>query len=67
MILVRSNAITIKIWAIILSTLENLIKLVSVLAISASVTEASKERKVILAKVSYIYYPLCFQKDINEM
>lgn len=37
-------------------------KLVLVLAISALVTEASKE-DVVLKKIPYIYYPFCFHKD----
>lgn len=38
-------------------------KLVLILAISVSMTDASKENKVVLEKVFYIYYPLRFQKN----
>lgn len=38
-------------------------KLVSVLATFVSVIKASKKDDIILDRISYIYYPLCFRKD----
>ena len=38
-------------------------KLVSVSTTSASMIEADKEDKIILERVSCVYYPLCFRKD----
>lgn len=34
---------------------------------SAPVIEVSKEKEAALAKILYIYYLLCFQKNINEI
>ena len=43
-------------------------KLILVLAISALVTDTSKEAfKVILDQVSYIHYPMLFHKDKAEI
>ena len=42
-------------------------KLMSVLATSVPVTEASKDEEVALARVPYIHYPLRFRKDTNEV
>ena len=42
-------------------------KLVSVLATSSSVTEASKEDHVTLERVLFVYYPLRFQKDTVDV
>lgn len=41
--------------------------LVSVLVISVLVIKASKKNNIILKRVLYIYYLLCFQKDILEI
>lgn len=38
-------------------------KLVLILATFAPMTGVSKEDEVVLERVFYIYYPLCFQKD----
>lgn len=67
MTLVKSNAIIIKFRALCYQVYGISKKLVSISATSAPITKASKEDEVVLKRVSCIYNPLYFQKDIVKV
>ena len=66
MILVGSSALIVKNGPLY-KYMFRAIKLVSVLITSSLVTGTSKEDYMLLERVPYIHYPLCFQKNTTSI